>query len=176
MDRVKVARELVDVAKMLRLARVWDLADVKSVVEETRKKLKVIADKKKEMEENMNLEYDAATAALEKRTAGLLAAIKDALVDYFNSVGIGVKRADAHGGLVEVFLGSKDGVKREQSKVSAMVSLTWKGEETATYMLRSEDLEGTREGELVNNKTVDRLMGTVKKMYKSGFWSKSEEE
>ena len=77
------------------------------------------------------------------------------------------------GQLLEVFLGSEDGVERHQSKVSVHLVLTFKGRETYGYMLRNEELDDQK-GNLADRGTIGKLMQVVKKADKADFWAGGE--
>ena len=99
-----------------------------------------------------------------------------ALVNHFNSTGVGVRQSGNSGSLVEVFLGSKDEIDRYQSKISVMIHLTFKGREKATFMLANEYADETIEGNLSDKGTIDKLLKLVQKKYHDGFWMEVDEE
>lgn len=172
----ELARSYGLTASESRTAAVKDLAELRKILPEMRKKLEEIDElKRKQLEESNRLWYEA-TKELDQGTSEIVGDIKDALVKYFESEGIGVRNVSDSGGLVEVFLGSKDGVKRYQSKVSAHISLIFGQREISGYMLRPENVDETVQGMLSDKNTVDKLLAEVKKAMKKGFWAQPEME
>jgi len=175
-----IARELAKIAGELmgvtRTAAVKDLAEIKAIIPETRKAQEEHNRKMEEYRQETNRMWYEATRELETKTQELLTDIRDELVSYFKSVGKGVRSAGGSSNLVEVFLGSDDGVKRYQSKVSAFISLTFEGRERATFMMRPENADNTIELTLSDKNTVGKLMQAVKSADKKGFWDMAEME
>jgi len=148
-------------------AAVKDLADVVSVLPEFRKKQHEIRKKQEEQDRELNRLRMEASREVELRKRELLKAIQKELETYFKKNGMGVRKSDNDGGLVEVFIGSEDGVKRYQSKVSAHIVVYH--ELRATFMLRNEELDD-EEGILSSKNTIPKLMQVVKKADKADFW------
>ena len=158
-----------------RTAAVKDLADIRKLIPEMRKKQAEYDEMKRKNEQDMNQFWYEATKDMSAGVEDLLVQIKTELVKFFEGEGVGVRRADSSGGLVEVFLGSKDGVKRYQSKVTAMLHLTFEGRENAVFSMRNENVDQTAEGILSDKGTVQRLMANVQRAWKDGFWSEGEQ-
>jgi hypothetical protein len=173
MSEDKIAEALIQVAESLvgqsRTAAVKDLKELRAILPEVRKKQKEQAElARRQIEENNRILYEA-TKDLDRGTKDILSAIQDALVKYFDGEGIGIRRSGNSGGLVEVFLGSKDGVERRECKVSVHIALYSERAETASYMIRNDDLD-TIEGTLSNTNTVAKLIAEVKKAHKRGHF------
>jgi len=168
MDRVVVAKELVGVARFL-VAADKDLAALKAMVPEVRRKQREYFEKEERLRIERNQAWADATRELDEGTQELLFALRDGLVDYFKGSGKGVRKADASGGLVEVFLGSDDGVRRYQSKVSCAVHLTFEGRESATFRMRNEALDEV-DATLSDKGTASKMLQAVKAADKKGFW------
>jgi len=166
-------REWASVTASSRTAAVKDLKTLKSIIPEVRKKQKEYEELQRQQQQERNRVWYEATKDLEEGTHELLESLKDALVKFFESAGIGVRKSDTSQTLAEVFLGSRDGVKRQQSKVSVQISLTFDGREEATYMLRNEDLDDIQ-GSLSDTNTVKKLIAEVKKAHKRGFFDVEE--
>jgi hypothetical protein len=172
----RVANELVKVAKEIMAAPVMDLAEVKAVLDETRKKQDEYDRRQEETRRELNLLWTEANDELDNRIKQLLDGIRDALVEHFIKIGYGVRYSAADGSLVEVFLGggkypgSKETVDRYQSKVGVMIKLTFKGREKATYMLRNENVDETIEKTLSDRNTIPKLLAEVKRAEQKGFW------
>jgi hypothetical protein len=178
-----IARELAKIAGELlgvtRIAAVKDLAEIKAIIPETRKAQEEHNKKMEEFRQVTNQMWSDATRELQTKTGELLTDIRDDLVGYFKSAGKGVRYVGgpaSGSSLVEVFLGSDDGVKRYQSKVSAFIALTFEGRERATFMLRPENADNTIELTLSDKNTVAKLMQAVKNADKKGFWDMAEME
>lgn len=178
-----VASELLKVAKELAgaemVAASGDLAEIRAIIPETRKAQAEQAKKMEEFRQITNQMWAEATRELHDKIRELLNDSKEELIEYFNSTGRGVRSASGGTGdsaLVEVFLGSNDGVKRYQSKVSVFVALTFEGRERATFMMRNENGDETVELTLSDKNTIAKMMQEVKKADKKGFWSAPEVE
>ena len=177
MDNIKMASELVKTAKML-MASAPDLAELKNIAFEAHRELREWDKEKEKRDAELNKMWSDATKELNTGTAELCEDIRNELVNYFNSIGVGVRQSSGGqvgSGLVEVFLGSKDGVNRYQSKVSAHIALTFEGRTTSGFMLRNENLDETIEGTLEEVKTTSKLLAKVKSAYARGMWSEGEE-
>jgi hypothetical protein len=171
MDRIaKIAERVASGIASSRTAAVKDLATLVKIAPEWYEKQKQFAIEQEAAQQEFNRKWAEAHTELENGTRDLLDAIRDALVNYFNRSGKGVRSADSMGGLVEVFLGSKDGIKRYQSKVSVHIALTFEHQKRTTFMLRNEDLDETVEGQLSPENTIQKLLKTVEKADKSGMW------
>ena len=168
MDRMALAKELVVVAKSV-TAAAKDLAALKALIPELREKQREYYEKEEQMRQERSKAWMDATRELSQGVQELLVALRDELVAYFKGSGKGVRSVDSSGGLVEVFLGSDDGTKRYQSKVSCVVHLTFEGKESTTFMLRNEALDDVN-GTLSDKGTVAKVMQEVKKADKKGFW------
>jgi len=166
------AQELLAVARAL-TAATKDLAEVRAIIPEMRQKQRDYEIVQEQQLRERNLMWHEATKNLDLKTTELLVLIEAELVRYFNSTGMGVRKHDVTGGLLEVFIGSNDGVKRYQSKVSAQISLTFEGREKATFMLRNEELDDVT-GNLSDRTTVRKLLTVVNKAFKKGFWKQGE--
>ena len=172
MDRQAIATELLVIARELTGAT-KDLAEVMAVLPELREKQEEFARRQEEELREMNRLRAEASRDLETKTIELLKAIQKELEDYFKKNGMGVRRSDVSGGLLEVFLGSDDGVDRYQSKVSVHIALYHKPER-ASFMLRNEELDD-QQGTLAPKGTIQKLMQVVKKQDKAGFWAEGRE-
>jgi hypothetical protein len=174
MNRIAVAKELVAVAKELealeRIAAGKSLGDVRALLDDMYVKQEEHEKKMEEYRRETNKMWDDAIREVREATDVLVQDLRKELVSYFNENGIGVRQDSANNGLVEVFLGSDDGVKRYQSKVSAHVSLFFKRTERAGGMLRNENGDETIEFDLKNKNTVADVLARVKKAEASGFW------
>ena len=174
------AKMIEDIQKHLHVAKSMtaatkDLAEIREILPNLRKKQDEYSRRQEEMRRELAVMWHEAHQDLDTKTAELTAAITRALVAYFKESGKGTRTASDTGTLTEVFLGSDDGVKRYQSKVSAHVVLTFEGRETAIFMLRNENLDDIK-GPLSDKNTVDRLLQEVKKAEKDGFWDEPEVE
>jgi len=164
------------IAKSFSAAGTSDLADVKSVLEDTYAKIAEYERKKAERDAELGKLWMDATAELNNRTQALLEAIQDSLVKYFTDAGIGVRMGGGlTGGLVEVMLGSGDGVRRYQSKVSVILHLTFKGRENQKYALVNENAKKIIEGPLKDKDTVKSLLAVVERAHKKGFWAEGKQ-
>ena len=175
MNKMMIAKELIGIAKML-MGAVKDLAGLKALIPETRKKQQEYAEMADQMQRERNQMWADATRELQTGTEELLVAIKDELSNYFKQSGKGVRKADVSGTLVEVFLGGDDGVKRYQSKVSCQIVLTFEGSEKAVYMIRSENIDDDIQGSLSDKGTITKLIQEVKKADKDDFWDEPDVE
>lgn len=175
MNRQKIAQELMTIARELTGAT-KDLAEIRAVLPELRDKQVEYERKQEEQRREMNRMWGEATRELGTKTKELLEAIQKELEGYFGGNGMGgVRKSDlSHTGqLLEVFIGSDDGVERYQSKVSVQIAMTFKGRETYSYMLRNEELDDQK-GDLADRATIAKLMQVVKRADKQGFWAESE--
>jgi len=157
-----------------RTAAVKDLSSLMEITPKWYEKQREFDAEQEAARREFNRKYAEAHADLENGTRELCNAIRDTLVNYFNRSGKGVRSTDSTGGLVEVFLGSKDGVRRYQSKVSAHIALTFEHQKKAMFMLRNEDLDDVQ-GQLSPTNTVKKLLETVEKADKSGMWDREEQ-
>lgn len=157
-------------------AAVKDLGDIKELLGEMHEKQEEVARKKEEYLRETNRLWAEATKDVGEGIEFLGKEIQKELVLYFKGNGMGVRMSSARDGLVEVFLGSEDGVERYQSKVSALIQLTFEHREKATGMLRNENLDETVSIQLKDKGTVAALIQEVKKADKKGFWKSGEEE
>jgi hypothetical protein len=174
MDRTaKIAERIA--ADRLMMAATKNLSELTAIAPEWYKKRAEFMEEQEAAQQEFNRKWAEAHADLEKGTTELLAEIKSELVKYFKQSGKDVRHADSTGGLVEVFLGSKDGVKRTQSKVSVHISLTFENDVTTTWMLRNEQLDD-RQGLLSPTGTISKLMAEVRRADKTGFWDEGEIE
>jgi hypothetical protein len=131
--------------------------------------------KREEYLRETNKMWNEATRDVNDGVNGIIEEIKKELVIYFKGNGMGIRTASNTEGLVEVFIGSEDGVERYQSKVSSLIQMTFEGREKATAMLRNENLDETVKFDLKDNNTVAALIQEVKKADKKGFWKGSVE-
>jgi hypothetical protein len=159
-----------------RTAAVKDLAEIKAIIPETRKAQAEHNRKMEEYRSETNRMWDEATRELHEKTVELLSDIKEELTSYFKSAGKGIRSVGSSENLVEVFLGSDDGVNRYQSKVSTFLSFTFEGREEAYFMMRNEDGDQSVRLTLSDKSTVDKMMQEVKKADKKGFWDMPEME
>jgi hypothetical protein len=168
MDKSQVARELLKIAREL-TAETKDLREIMQIMPEVEAKIKEYERIKEEQERQMNTMYVDAVKGLDVKVKELSAAIGKALVSYFKQNGMGVRRASIDDRLVEVFIGQEDGVKRDRdSKVSTLIQFP-RGR--ATYRLRNSDLRDEIVGNLSEVNTIPKLIATIKKAEKRGFWS-----
>ena len=170
MNKVAVAKELVRVAKLLAAGK-GDLAEIKAILPEMNEKLNELKRMAEEMLRQRNEFYNQSTAKVDDLTKALLKEIQKALEDYFYASGTGVKESDNTGGLVEVFVGSRDGIVRKESKVSVHIAQLTKGSETAKYLIRNDMLDA-KEGNLKDTNTVQSLMREVIRLDRQGFFDK----
>ena len=168
----KVAQELLKIAKEVSGAT-KDLAEIRSILPELRQKQDEYYRKKEEQQREINRLWSEANSELENKTNELLKAIQKELKRYFLKNGMGVRSSDLFGGLLEIFIGNKDGIDRRESKVSCHISLTFKGNETYNYMLRNDALDD-QHGKLDDKGTIGKLIQVIKKADKSGFWAKGK--
>ena len=173
MNRLELANELVKIAKSM-TAATKDLAEIREIMPAMREKQEEYDKRREEITRQLNQMWGEATRDVQTKTIELLEVITKELVAYFKGSGKGVKTADNMGGLIEVFIGSEDGVNRQNSKVSVHLALTT-GTERANFMLRNESLDDVS-GELSDRGTIQKLLQEVKKADKRGFWDQSEEE
>lgn len=163
-----------------RTAAVKDLSDVKDLLTEMHEKQEEVARKREEYLQETNRLWQEATRDVNQGVDSLLKEIQKELVLYFKGNKMGVRKSDVNGGLVEVFIGSDDNdnlavLSRYQSKVSAMIHMTFEGRESATGMIRNENLDETVNFDLKDKGTVAALIQEVKKADKKGFWKLDEE-
>jgi ketol-acid reductoisomerase len=168
-----MANELVKLAKSM-TAATKDLAEIREIMPAMKEKQKELYERREEATREMNRLWDDATRDVETKTIELTEAISKELVAYFKGSGKGVRTADNTGSLVEVFIGSEDGVNRQNSKVGVHIALTV-GTERANFMLRNESLDDIS-GELSDKGTIQKLLQEVKKADKRGFWNEPEME
>ena len=147
-----------------------DLGDIKGLLEDMHKKQAEFEKKKEEYLRETNKMWDDATKDVTEATKNLLADCHRELVTYFKGNGMGVRKSANSGGLVEVFVGSDDGVERMQSKVSVMIHMQFEGKESAIGTLRNENLEEGAEINLKDKGTVAALVKEVQKADKKGYW------
>ena len=174
MDEMNIANELAEVASLLvaseKVAAGNDLGDIKGLLEDMHKKQAEFEKKREEYLKETNKMWDEATKDVTEATENLLTDCHRELVTYFKGNGMGVRKAANSGGLVEVFIGSDDGVERVQSKVSVMIHMQFEGRESATGTLRNENLDETVEINLKDKGTVASLIKEVQKAEKKGYW------
>jgi len=155
-----------------RTAATKDLAALLDLAPEWYSKREQFMVEQEKAQQEFNRKWGEAHAELEKGTDELLEAIRDALVQYFTKSGKGVRSAGSSGGLAEVFVGSRDGVRRYQSKVSAMIQLTFEGQTRTNFTLRNENLDEDVENiKLSPKNTIQKLIQEVKKADEAGFWN-----
>lgn len=183
MNKTAVANELADIAKSLmatgKVAASSDLADVKKLLDDMHKKQAEFEKKREEYLRETNKMWRDATKDVDDAIRSLLADCHRELVTYFKGNGMGIRKANNDGGLIEVFIGSEDITNpdvggRYQSKVSVMIHMQFEGKERATASLRNENAEESVEINLKDNGTVAALMQEVKKAEKKGFWKPDE--
>ena len=173
MNEKMVASELLKVARLM-TASPDDLADIREIIPEMKEKQAEIAKKRDAFQQQINeLSYEASKEVAE-RSKALLKDIEVALVRTIKSAGMKVYGVDNDGGLLEVFVGSKDQVSRGDAKVSVHIALTV-GSERANYMLRSDSFDDLN-GLLEDNGTVNNLMRIVKAAIDRGFFGASSED
>ena len=173
MNRMELANELVKIVKSM-IAATKDLAEIREIMPAMRKKQEELNERREQITRELNHMWGEATRDVETKTIELTEAISKELVAYFKDSGKGVKTADNTGSLVEVFIGSEDGVNRQNSKVSVYLALMTRTDR-ANFMLRNESLDDVS-GELSDRGTIQKLLQEVKKADKRGFWNQSEEE
>lgn len=166
MNKSEIAKELVAVAREL-TAETKNLDDIIDVMPAMKEKLAEYERKREELQQEMNKMYGDAVREVKTKVGELSQAIGDALVDYFEKNGMGVRKADIGDSLVEIFIGDDDGVDRYQSKVSTHIRTT--GDLKATYMLRNDNLDD-HQNYLSPKNTIRKLLDRVKKAHKDGFW------
>lgn len=170
MQNRRIAAELVMIARELTGA-VKDLADVKDVLTDLWEKKDELDIAYEKFQREHNRAMAEASKDIETKTKELLFAIRDAIVGYFSMNGMGIRKVDDSGGLIEVFIGSDDGVNRVQSKVSVHLAVSSKSRPYETYMLRNEDIREDKKGVLAPKGTISKLIQEVKKADKRGYWS-----
>jgi len=168
MNNRRVARELLAIARDL-TAATKDLGEIRAIMPEMKKKQEEHSRRQEEQRRELNRMYHEAVKDVDSKTKELSAAIVKALVDYFNKNSMGVRSADIGDNLVEVFIGSDDGVDRVDSKVSTHISMTT-GRDLFSYMLRNEVMDDER-GNLADKGTIPKLLQVVRKADRKGFWS-----
>ena len=173
MNKLELANELVKIAKSM-TAATKDLAEIREIMPAMKEKQEELSNRREEITRELNHLWGEATRDVETKTIELTEAITKELVAYFKGSGKGVKTADNTGSLVEVFVGSEDGVNRQNSKVSVHIALTV-GTERANFMLRNESLDDIS-GTLSDKGTIQKLLQEVKKADKKGFWDEPEME
>jgi hypothetical protein len=166
--------KIVDRVAMRVIAATKDLASILQIAPEWYEKRAQLQREQEFAQQEFNRRWVEAHTELEKRTTELLSEIKKALVQYFNQSGKGVRSEDQSGGLVEVFIGSKDGIKRTQSKVSVHIHTAFEDRTSAKYKLRSESLEDV-DVDLSKKNTIPMLIKAVKKADENGFWDLADE-
>ena len=173
MNKLELANELVKIAKSM-TAATKDLAEIREIMPAMREKQEELNEKREQITKELNHMWGEATRDVETGTIELTEAINKELVAYFKGSKKGVRTSDNTGSLVEVFVGSEDGVNRRESKVSVHLALTV-GTERANFMLRNESLDDIS-GDLSDNGTIQKLLQEVKKADKKGFWDEPEME
>jgi predicted phage tail protein len=174
MDNVKVASELVKIAKSL-TASVNNLAEIKAVLPAMREKIKEFERVREEAARMTNKLWRDATQEVNDGTKELSGKIGNALVDYFNGNGMGVRKTDIGDSLVEVFPGNglnTDGFRMDaDTKVSTHISLLFDERPLMNFQLRNGNTGEVIKGELSDTNTIPKLLRIVKNADAKGFFS-----
>ena len=167
----RIAGELLKMAKSLTAS--VDLGDIREIIPEMQDKQAEIAKKRDEFQQQINEMSYEASKEVAARSKALLKEIEGALVRTIKSAGMKVFDVDNNGGLLEVFVGTKDQVSRGDAKISVHIALTV-GSERANYMIRSDNLDDELNGLLEDNGTVPNLVRIVKAAIDRGFFGSEE--
>ena len=116
--------------------------------------------------------YSDAVQDTEEKIAELSHNLSDSIIAYFKKNGMGVRKVDDGDELVEIFIGSDDGVKRIQSKVTTHIALAdfSHGKGKASFMLRNENTGNDIIRNLPEKDTIGKLIDIIKKAENKGFW------
>ena len=174
MNENLIANTVAELESMLiageKVAAVSDLGDVKKLLDDMHKKQAEFEKKREEYLRETNKMWNDATKDVNDAIKSLLADCHRELVTYFKGNGMGIRKANNNGGLIEVFIGSEDGVARVQSKVSVMIHMQFEGRENATATLANENREEWVIINLKDKGTIAALISEVKKAEKKGYW------
>jgi hypothetical protein len=185
MNRIDIAAELVEVAKMLAASEITaagnDLATILELIPAMEEKRAERIKKQEEYQRETNIMYGEEMRDIGERSALLAEGLKEAIMGYFSKNRMGVRSSDwGHGFGGEVFIGSGDGVKRSQSKVWVNLSIgvgksLGHRDRDAYFVLRNETFDDQK-FVLAEKNTVKNLVDTIAKADKKGFWDMPAEE